>query len=173
MKRYTEKKRCPYCNETRTVNARGDGNAYPCKSCSGMLRSEPKYLTELFAKHKESSINLGLPVRQTVLYVLVHLSAMRFKGEDLDALDYPVIPSHCPDLGLRLRIGIGRLTGKSAQAHGNSFSLKNYNVLSLDHIDESKPARGNIRWVSFRANKLKSNATIKEIRLLSKSWRNL
>lgn len=62
------------------------------------------------------------------------------------------IPSVCPVLG------IGIAQGLSPCAAG------------LPSIDRIRPelgyVKGNVRWISFRANTLKSNATIKEIELV-------
>lgn len=63
--------------------------------------------------------------------------------------DVPVA-SHCPVLGLPMKIGDGRRTDASP---------------SLDRIvPERGYVPGNVRVISWRANNLKSNATIEELR---------
>jgi hypothetical protein len=67
-------------------------------------------------------------------------------------LDDIVIPEVCPVLGMKLESGEGR------GCHLPSSP-------SLDRIDPSKGyRRGNIRVISYRANQLKSNATLEELR---------
>lgn len=67
---------------------------------------------------------------------------------DLDPEDI-VIPTHCPVLGIPLAIADGRQQDNSP---------------SLDRIDYRKGyVRGNIEVISWKANRIKSNATIEEL----------
>ena len=64
------------------------------------------------------------------------------------------IPEFCPVLGIRLQRGIGKPC---------------YASPSLDRIVPRKGyVPGNVRVISFRANTLKQNATIEEMRLVLK-----
>lgn len=66
-----------------------------------------------------------------------------------------VIPERCPVLGVELFISSGRGGGPK------------YNSPSLDRIDPDRGyVRDNVRVVSARANTLKSNATLTEMRLV-------
>lgn len=69
------------------------------------------------------------------------------------------IPTHCPVFGTELRMG-------SRASH--------YDAPTLDRID---PARGytpdNIVVISWRANKIKSDATVEELRRLAEFFLNL
>ena len=69
-----------------------------------------------------------------------------------------VIPTHCPLLGLSLqRSGSGRVE---------------YNSPSLDRIHNNRGyVKGNIWVISHRANRLKSNATLEELELLTTNLR--
>jgi hypothetical protein len=62
------------------------------------------------------------------------------------------IPSICPVLGIPLVRGTGQCSP------------------GLPSIDKIRPelgyVRGNVRWISFRANTLKSNATLRELELV-------
>lgn len=63
-----------------------------------------------------------------------------------------VIPEFCPVLGIKLKSGRGR--GQHLPSSP-----------SLDRIDPNGGyVRGNIRVISYRANQLKSNATLEELR---------
>lgn len=73
---------------------------------------------------------------------------------DLTAEDL-IVPSHCPALGMALVSGVGN----------NSRALPN--SPSVDRFDNAKGyVRGNVRVISLRANQLKSNATIEEMKLV-------
>lgn len=63
-----------------------------------------------------------------------------------------VIPEFCPVLGLKLEQGKGKMQASSP---------------TLDRIDSSKGyIKGNVRVISYRANMLKNNATVEELKLL-------
>lgn len=62
-------------------------------------------------------------------------------------------PTHCPVLGLLLDYGRQQRAGK-----------KNPNKATLDRVDNAKGyTLDNVRFISWRANKLKSNATLAEL----------
>lgn len=64
-----------------------------------------------------------------------------------------VIPSHCPVLGIKLMRGDGRMIDASP---------------SVDRTDSSKGyVRDNISVVSWKANRLKNNATIDELQKIA------
>lgn len=72
--------------------------------------------------------------------------------------DLPDVPEFCPVLPwLRLRWHIGEGIGRLADSP------------SLDRIDNTKGYEpGNVRWISWRANELKSDATVQELIALGK-----
>ena len=68
-----------------------------------------------------------------------------------------IIPTHCPILGVELVLNEGKLAGNSA---------------SLDRIDSSKGyVKGNVWVISHKANAMKSNATLAELKLFA-MWVN-
>jgi hypothetical protein len=70
-----------------------------------------------------------------------------------------VIPEVCPVLGLKLVRGTGKTHACSP---------------SLDRIDPSKGyVKGNVRVISYRANQLKSDATLEELELILSDARRL
>lgn len=81
------------------------------------------------------------------------------KAFDLTPDDVPV-PLFCPVLGMSLRIGLGR-------GWGHGLSLRDATP-SVDRIDnKSGYVRGNVVVVSYRANRIKSDATAKELRAIA------
>lgn len=81
---------------------------------------------------------------------------------NLALLDLPPIPKICPVLGLELIIGRG----------ANKVPLPN--SPSVDRIDPKKGyIKGNIRVISYRANSLKSNASLEELEAVVKDMRYL
>ena len=69
-----------------------------------------------------------------------------------------LIPTHCPLLGIELYIAEGRKAVKD-------------NSASLDRIDSSLGyIKGNVWVISHKANTMKSNATLEEMKLLVERW---
>jgi hypothetical protein len=69
-----------------------------------------------------------------------------------------VIPTHCPLLGIELYVAEGRKTVKN-------------NSASLDRIDSTKGyVKGNVWVISHKANTMKSNATLEEMKTLVTNW---
>ena len=76
---------------------------------------------------------------------------------DITPLDIH-IPERCPVLGVKLVVGVGRGPGIGPAE----------NAPTLDRIDPSRGyVRGNIAVISWRANRVKDNATAAEHRLLA------
>ena len=79
---------------------------------------------------------------------------------DIDPSDI-VIPNFCPYLGIEITHEVGSGTRRSGSP-------------SLDRIDSSKGyVKGNIIVCSWRANFLKSDATLTELLLITKQWQQL
>lgn len=77
---------------------------------------------------------------------------------NLDESDI-VIPEHCPVLGLKLEVAEGD---------------KKDNSPSVDRIDNSKGyVKGNIHIISWKANRIKSNATVKELMKIALYFKQL
>lgn len=72
-----------------------------------------------------------------------------------------IIPHHCPLLEIPLYVATGRGSVKS-------------NSASIDRIDPSKGyVKGNVWIISFKANTMKSNATLEEFLLMAKNMKKL
>lgn len=72
-----------------------------------------------------------------------------------------LLVTHCPLLGIELSY---------EKFEGNTPN----NYATLDRIDSTLGyEEGNVQIISFRANTLKSNATLEELKLLVKNWEGL
>lgn len=79
-------------------------------------------------------------------------------------VDDIVIPDKCPVLGLPLKFGADRAYGQNAGEDSPS----------VDRIDPNGGyVKGNIIIISWRANRLKGNATPEELRMLAEFYTNL
>jgi hypothetical protein len=77
---------------------------------------------------------------------------------DLVHTDLMPLPSHCPVLGVKLAYGPGR--GRKLYENGTAASL--------DRIHNDRGyVKGNVLIVSLRANLLKGQATIEELRKIA------
>lgn len=83
---------------------------------------------------------------------------------DIEPQDIPDIPDFCPVLGIEIK----RNVKDNSTTHGPSD-----NSPSLDRIDSTKGyIKGNIRVISNRANRLKSDANFAEIEMLYLDMKN-
>ena len=90
-------------------------------------------------------------------------SHVRVKNRKTLSIDYykTLLVTHCPLLGIELSY---------EKFEGNTPS----NYATLDRIDSTLGyEEGNVQIISFRANTLKSNATLEELKLLVKNWDGL
>jgi len=66
-----------------------------------------------------------------------------------------VIPTHCPYLGIELKVSMS----------GERYSSGKPDSPSLDRIDSSKGyVKGNVEVISFRANSIKSNLSLAQVK---------
>lgn len=80
----------------------------------------------------------------------------RSKGTpcSLTVHDIPAIPSHCPVLGIEIKPAAGRMQDHSP---------------SLDRLNAASGyVRGNVRVISWRANRLRSDGTAAELLLVAR-----
>ncbi len=93
---------------------------------------------------------------------LFYLAKRRAKEKGLDfslAVEDIIIPEYCPVLGIKLKPGIGiGAVGASKKACSPT----------IDRIDNSKGyTKENIKVISYRANLLKRDATLEEMRSIA------
>lgn len=148
-------KRCPRCKETKPFEAyhrcapRPDGRQIVCIECR--RKADAAYSPE--EKARKVSMNRGRRHKNpagTLLLGAKHRARRLGVAFNLEAADI-CIPSICPVLGIPL-VCTPRRTD---------------NTPSLDRKDPSGGyVRGNVFVVSWRANKVKTNATLDEVRAL-------
>jgi hypothetical protein len=120
-------------------------------------------------KRSRKSPDALLSIRLRLKYPRLHLlyrtrqSAKR-RGIEVNLIlrDIPEIPKRCPVFPwIKLKVQVG-----------NGREVKYYSTPSLDRIDSKKGyVKGNVRIISWRANSLKNNGTLKELEALVKDAR--
>ena len=99
--------------------------------------------------------------RYTILCVLKKRAKQKGFDFDLTLDDIPQIPSVCPVLGIPIIIN-----------EGNHWPTDN--SPSVDRIDSTKGyIKGNIRIISNRANRIKADATIDELRKVLEDYERI
>lgn len=138
-----------------------------------MLKNHPELISgdltlrHLLEKHRASAANLGIEVREVISFIQTRLHVARGKDPRkakkhrclLGLFDLPVVPEFCPILPwIKLRIGLRHSDGRKWARYWAS------DLVSLDRIDSSFGyVPGNVMWVSFRANIIKRDSTLKEL----------
>lgn len=110
-----------------------------------------------WSRENKSRVNERAVVRRSqkmpIEHVLYWNARNRAKAQGTEfaiTKDDIVVPATCPVLGLPLKVGTGSANAGSP---------------SLDRIDPSKGyVRGNIRVISHKANTIKSDATLEDLR---------
>lgn len=155
------------------------GETYTCRKCGAA-----KPVAEFFFKTKERAslypycrdcskvVNrdaTGRTRRANPVRTILKAIKSRAKSNGLDfnlTEEDLVIPTHCPILGIPLRYGIG--FGRGARLSEKDRSP------SVDRIDNSKGyVRGNIIVVSYRANRIKSDAEVGELTSIARFYEQL
>jgi hypothetical protein len=147
-------------------------NNHRCERCR-------KYLAEYYEQHQgacieraqksikkkgRAAINAEKRERYRRLPASPILCALRRRAKQLGiafnlTTDDIVIPETCPILGIKLEVG-------------NGHSMRN--SPSIDRIDPTKGyVRGNIQFISHKANTMKSDATLEELRMLVRFMESL
>jgi len=163
-------KTCTKCGETKSLDKFGnrttnskDGKKWRCKICDRDYIREyrasgrtKKY--ENTESCKESYRNASEKYRlNNPLAILLAAAKCRAKKKGLDFnIDKRdlIVPDLCPVLGIPLFIGKDKCSDNSP---------------TLDRIDSSKGyVKGNIQVISHRANSIKRNATVEELKKIIK-----
>ena len=147
-----------------------DGIAKVCKKCNSRYEKERRQIPEVLARQKQTSKDYyqrnkdGYVERKRKLittergYIGKMVAQARCRAREKNqefsiTTEDVIIPKVCPVLNIPLIIGATR------QEKNNSPSI--------DRIDSSKGyTKNNIIIISWRANKLKSNSTVKEMKQL-------
>jgi len=123
------------------------------------LRSREEYLDEEKRQYKNQKQieNRNKNPAQAIFYRIKQRASRMGLAFNLSVEDF-IIPTKCPVLGIPLVFG----------------SLNKDECPSVDRIDNTKGyTKDNIHIISLRANRLKSNATIPELKMLSDYFQTL
>lgn len=151
---------CTICSKPKKlekfciVRKNKDGRHHICNSCrSETRRDEYKENPQYYIDQ-----NRAWKFRNRNSWILKHVKkSAKQRGLDFDLTHEDiVIPEFCPVFRTRLEFGIGR---------------RSYNSPSVDRIDTTKGyVKGNIQIISWRANDLKRDATLPELKALVEFW---
>ena len=166
---------CPYCGgwKSASLPLNNEWPSRTCYDCAHVLKNHPELISgdltlrHLLEKHRASAANLGIEVREVISFIQTRLHVARGKDPRkakkhrclLGLFDLPVVPEFCPILPwIKLRIGLRHSDGRKWARYWAS------DLVSLDRIDSSFGyVPGNVMWVSFRANIIKRDSTLKEL----------
>lgn len=114
----------------------------------GRYRTDPVFREKVRAKNRAS-------FRRTLSAYMVQRAKARASSKgfefNLDKVDI-IVPNVCPILGIPLVVGEGEVCDGSP---------------TLDRINSKLGyVKGNVQVISFRANTLKSNASLEELKLI-------
>ena len=168
---------CPRCNRDLPLNSYNKGNGMYgrrsiCRDCEHLIqntperiarrrelelarRTNPEYVKKRNTKDRERVHSNELSYRKSMLRS-AKARALKFNLDFNIDLDDIVLPKVCPLLNIPLSI---------------NSSNKDYSY-SLDKIDPKKGyVKGNVWVISFRANKIKNDASLSELELLTSNLR--
>lgn len=151
-------KNCYQSNDKKYKNRRGF--LHKCKSCQ--YEYSKKYMESDKAKelHRLSEAKRRLSNREKYLWTNAKRRA-ELKGLDFNIeLSDIIIPETCPVFGTPM-------IGSAGENKRGIYNPKKLYSPSLDRIDSSKGyIKGNIIVISNRANALKSDATLEELKMI-------
>lgn len=157
--RHVRNHECTYCRSVAKSRA-----ARAKRLTKGPVRvGRPRKYSELVGPVKPKKPHAPKPVTEFEKWV--RRSRNNKKANLRRGLTYEMYlalyRTHCPLLGIELTY--------TNYVHGNTPD----NYASLDRIDPKKGyVEGNVQILSFRANTLKGDATIEELKLLLDNWIN-
>lgn len=127
------------------------------KSCGCLLIDDARKKGYQNKKHGGYSklISIDDQIKFQALKNIQERSRRRGYESDLDLPDLPELTDFCPVLGIRYKKGRGTLKNKDASP---SIDRKNPNLPYL------KKYAGNLVFISHRANRIKSDATLGELK---------
>jgi|LakMenEpi03Aug12_release.lakeMendotaPanAssembly.Ray.scaffolds.fasta_scaffold877081_2 hypothetical protein len=138
-------KKCNACNEVKELSNFKDGS---CKPCYNKRRRERYANGDSVRILKAKNLRRKNNPEAELLRTAKHRAKRKNIPLDITLEDI-IIPEYCPVLGIKLF---------------NGTNVACYNSPTIDRIKpELGYVKGNIQVLSYRANMLKSNATIEEL----------
>lgn len=137
-----------------------------CKACFGSRNK--RWIEENRLQFREANLKASHKYRKSnKLKMLVEYARRRAMASGIDfdlSYDSLNVPEECPVLGIPLFSGFGE--GKSSSGR--------YNSPSLDRIDPKKGyTNDNVIIISWRANRIKSDATLEELTKIARFYEGL
>lgn len=164
---------CKTCGEQKPVaafwktNSRR-GYAAECKPCN-RSRNQAWVDANRDRYRELNKVATNKKRRKDPVKAMLSLARSRCKKSGLEFTLTPAdiqIPEFCPILGIKLTLGLGQGWGQKLVARDTSASL--------DRIDNSKGyIPGNVVVVSYRANRIKSDATVSELLRVARFYAQL
>jgi hypothetical protein len=156
-KRYVRNNECCKCRIIQSsIRSRQKRQA------RGLKRSgRPRKYPELVGPPKPKKV-VFKPVSASDRWIVRSKGSARKKLRKELSVEYyqSLIVSHCPLLGIEL----------SYELYKGKYVPNNY--ATLDKIDPRKGyVEGNVQILSYRANTLKNDATLEELKLIVKNWK--
>jgi len=152
--RYVRTRDCVDCR-----NAKESRRARTKRQLAGKKVGRPRKHPELFGPPKPQK-SYFVPVTETDHWILRSKRGNKRRQRTELSVDYykSLIVENCPLLDVKL-------------TYGNFVGRMPDNYATLDKIDPNGGyVEGNVQIVSFRANTLKSNATLEELKMIVKNW---
>lgn len=161
-------KTCTVCNESKELthfvyNKRRNLVLSRCKECTSKYnanyrqskrellnnKARDKYWEDPEVNRETNRLNMEKDIRGHLLYLAKSRSVIRNIPYDISKEDIKLV-KYCPILNVELKIG------RKGKIEDNSFTLDKV-IPSLGYI------KGNVRIISAKANRLKSNASVEEL----------
>jgi hypothetical protein len=157
---YLKERTCPVCDSKFEVTFRQRKKKYCSNKCGSRARNR-KFRQENPDKVKDSKFRQKQDWSKLTIPKLRYRANKRGLEFNIEPCDL-IIPEICPVLGIKIERKINVGSGYWD------------NSPSVDRIDPNKGyIKGNVRVISHRANLLKSNASIDELRLVLKDLESI
>ncbi len=163
---------CSSCKQDKELNEFTPSNKYTCKKCKQKHNKKYKeiYISKIIANpilreqylEKKRLSNINSKRKKTINDKIWSQLKNKSKQFDIDfnlEVKDIIVPTRCPVFGIELKFDNTKPCDNSP---------------SIDRIDNNKGyIKGNIIVVSNKANRMKNNSTIEEMKMLVEFYSNL
>jgi hypothetical protein len=145
-----------YCSRNCANKAQSNPNKLDRKTYEKEYWSNPKNKARRKSASKEAYVNRMIDLGESYVKSMLSRAKARAKTKGLEfniSTEDIFIPEYCPVLNIKLEFYQKQGGGESSPA--------------LDRIDSSKGyIKGNVQVISSKANRIKTNATVDEIKMV-------
>lgn len=165
---------CTTCQQEKPIEefwkqpSKSGGYQAECKPCMRKRNNtwHATHRAQARVRNRAAWNNLRVNEPEYALWKNAKDRALRVGMEFSITVEDIVIPKFCPVLGIKLESGLGRALGTGL--------LRRDQAPSIDRINNAIGyVRGNILVVSFRANRIKSDAEVHELEAIARFYRSL